>query len=43
MGAFPIIDIGGSAFERGIMHVAPDVPSRVEYQPVALRAEPVPA
>lgn len=29
--------------ERGIMHVAPDVPSRVEYQPVALRAEPVPA
>lgn len=25
---------------RGIMHVAPDVPSRVEYQPVALAAEP---
>ena len=28
---------------RGIMHVAPDVPSRVDYQPVALSAEPVAA
>ena len=25
---------------RGIMHVAPDVPSRAEYQPVALAGEP---
>ncbi len=28
---------------RGVMHVAPDVPSRAEYQPVALQGEPVPA
>jgi len=28
---------------RGIMHVAPDVPSRAEYQPVALAAQMVPA
>lgn len=25
---------------RGVMHVAPDLPSRAEYQPVALAAEP---
>lgn len=25
---------------RGVMHVAPDVPSRAEYRPVALAAEP---
>lgn len=28
---------------RGVMHVAPDVPSRAEYQPVALLGEAVPA
>ncbi|MEK6244616.1 MAG: C45 family peptidase [Pseudomonadota bacterium] len=28
---------------RGVMHVAPDVPSRAEYQPVALLGETVPA
>jgi len=28
---------------RGVMHIAPDVPSRAEYQPVALAGEPVPA
>jgi isopenicillin-N N-acyltransferase-like protein len=28
---------------RGVMHVAPDVPSLVDYQPVALAAEAVPA
>ncbi|MEO8144015.1 MAG: C45 family peptidase [Betaproteobacteria bacterium] len=28
---------------RGVMHVAPDVPSRAEYQPVALSAEAIPA
>ena len=28
---------------RGVMHVAPDVPSRAEYQPVALAAEMAPA
>ena len=28
---------------RGVMHVAPDVPSRSEYQPVALAAEMAPA
>lgn len=28
---------------RGVMHVAPDVPSRAEYQPVGLQGEPVPA
>jgi isopenicillin-N N-acyltransferase-like protein len=28
---------------RGVMHVAPDVPSRAEYRPVALSAEEVPA
>ena len=28
---------------RGVMHVAPDVPSRAEYQPVALAAPLVPA
>ena len=28
---------------RGIMHVAPDVPSRVEYRPIALLGEPVAA
>lgn len=27
----------------GVMHVAPDEPSRAEYQPVALAGEPVPA
>ena len=26
--------------ERGVMHVAPDVPSRAQYQPVALAGEP---
>jgi isopenicillin-N N-acyltransferase-like protein len=26
---------------RGVMHVAPDIPSRTEYQAVALAAEPV--
>ena len=26
--------------ERGVMHVAPDVPSRAEYQPIALAGEP---
>ena len=25
---------------RGVMHVAPDVPSRAEYQPIALAGEP---
>jgi len=28
---------------RGVMHIAPDVPSRAEYQPVALAAEMAPA
>ena len=28
---------------RGVMHVAADVPSRAEYQPVALAAEAIPA
>ena len=28
---------------RGVMHVAADVPSRVEFQPVALAAEAIPA
>jgi hypothetical protein len=29
--------------ERGVMHVAPDVPTRAEYQPVALAGETVAA
>lgn len=28
---------------RGVMHVAPDVPSKIEYQPVALAAQMAPA
>lgn len=28
---------------RGIMHVAPDMPSRTDYQPVALSTEAIPA
>ena len=52
MAMFPVVEVSGGAFERGrthgerargVMHVAPDVPSRAEYQPVALAGEPVPA
>jgi hypothetical protein len=28
---------------RGVMHVAPDVPSRAQYRAIALSAETVPA
>jgi len=28
---------------RGVMHIAPDIPTRTEYRPVALAGEPVPA